>query len=205
MLIDLSVQQLLEVVASDRPVPGGGSVSALTGAFGANLAIMYANLSFNKPYYQALNEAIKQSFHMAHAELQEVSKQLQLLVDEDANAYQQVMDAYRLPKATTEEQEYRKQQIALANAKAIDAPYQTMKIALKGLTQLDKLLPYGNPNAKSDLGVAAILLDSALQGAKLNVLINLTSDLDPLLVEVNKLAVNSQELKQQIIQQLNTN
>jgi len=202
MLIDLSIQQLLEAVASDRPVPGGGSVSALAGALGANLAIMYANLSFNKPYYQALNEAIKQAFQDAYIELQEVSVQLQLMVDEDASAYQQVMDAYRLPKATTEEQEYRKQQIVIANTRAIDAPYQTMKLALKGLNQLDKLLPYGNPNAKSDLGVAALLLDSALQGAKLNVMINLTSDLDPLLVEVNKLSEISTRTREEITKNL---
>jgi methenyltetrahydrofolate cyclohydrolase len=202
MLIDQRVNELLAAIASDQPVPGGGSVSALVGALGANLAIMYANLSFNKSYYQALDETIKQQFRNAYNQLQEISQKLQQLVDDDAKAYQQVLDAYRLPKATEDEIRIRKTTIQLANQQAIATPYQTMNQALEGLKLLEFLLPYGNPNAISDLGVAAILLDSAIKGAKLNVMINLTEQDTELGNIITDMIQNSEELKQQILNKI---
>ena len=104
MLTNLKVNEFLEKTASGTPVPGGGSVSALSAALGASLAEMVANLTIGKKGYEAADAEMKD----IGAKLQDLRKKLALEVDKDSDAYRGVLEAFRLPKDTAEEKEQRR-------------------------------------------------------------------------------------------------
>jgi glutamate formiminotransferase/formiminotetrahydrofolate cyclodeaminase len=164
----MSVRGFVNETASDCAAPGGGSISALTGAMGAALGTMVANLS-----------AIKKGWEDRVGEFSPWAEQGQLLkdklvalVDEDTRAFDAIMSAFGLPKDTAEQVVIRKQAIQDASKYATEVPYRTMQTAYECLPLLKQMAEHGNPNSLSDVGVGALCIKTAVRGAWLNVLIN---------------------------------
>lgn len=175
MLIELKLDEVMNQIDSNSPAPGGGSVSALVGAYGVCLARMYAHLSIEKKKFLALDETLQHEFIETFHELTQFRKDLCDAADLDCSAYDQVMKAYKLPKTNAEEIALRNQAIKQATYVAIESPYAIMEESLKAMRLCEKLIDNGNKNAISDLACGIIFLDAAVQGAGLNVQINLSS------------------------------
>jgi len=172
-LTDLSLTAFLDEIDSNSPAPGGGSASALAGALAASLAKMVGALTIGKKKYETLAEECKQEFVSALQMMGEIKEDLHRAIDRDTEAFNQVMDAYKLPKSTEEEKAFRHQQIQKATLLAIASPEMIATAAQKGLKTMEIILKVGNKNTLSDMGVAVLLFSSALEGAILNIKINL--------------------------------
>lgn len=170
-LTQKSVSDLLAAFRSSEPTPGGGSASALSGAVGASLLAMVANL----PKPQATSEEDLAALQRAGARCTDLALQLERLVDKDTDAYDLVVGAYRMPKATDEEKAARTAGIQTALKAATDAPLEVMRRCAEALGFADAVGRLGNANAASDVKVAVALLGAGLAGAHENVEINLGS------------------------------
>lgn len=171
MLVELSIQDFSRVLGSDSPAPGGGSVAALSGALGADLLCMVCSLSIGKPgcepYGEDLSEVLVKAKHL--------SKSLLNRVDRDTQAFNAVMAAFKLPKATDEEKRKRSDAIQKGYHDAVLSPLEIARECIEVLTLADKILGKSNLNALSDLGVAAQQANAGVEGAIMNVRINLLS------------------------------
>jgi len=170
-----SFEDLLTAFGSDAPTPGGGTAAALAGAMGAALAEMVASLTLSKEKYAAVHEAVRPIAGLARRTRQE----LQRLAREDSDAYDGVVAARRLPKDTPDQQRVRDRKTSDATRLAAEVPMRTARAAARLLAVLPDLARKGNPNAASDAGAAALLLESAVHAALLNVAINLGGIEDP--------------------------
>jgi len=168
-LTELSVRELVARLASDAPVPGGGSASALAGALAAALVNMVVELTAGRSE-AAEHEAALAEIGLAAASLR---SELTRLVDADAAAYTSVIAARRLPRGSDLERDARRVQLEAAIREATRAPLATARCASDVLELAARLAPIGNRNAISDVGVAALLAAGAIRGAILNVRINL--------------------------------
>ncbi len=174
-----TIQDFLSQTASNSPVPGGGSISALNGAIATALAEMLANLTIGKKNYTEVEDKMKTT-------TQEMSHQRNLFfedIDRDAQAYKLVMDAFKLPKETDEEKSKRSNQIQEATKHAAIIP---MEIAQRAFTLLDNIAyttRNGNKNAVTDGCISMMTCRTAVLGALLNVRINLGSILDTAFVD----------------------
>ena len=167
-LVNMSVRGFVNETASDCAAPGGGSISALTGAMGAALGTMVANLSaIKKGWEDRVDE-----FSPWAEQGQLLKDKLVALVDEDTRAFDAIMSAFGLPKDTAEQVVIRKQAIQDASKYATEVPYRTMQMAYECLPLLKQMAEHGNPNSLSDVGVGALCIKTAVRGAWLNVLIN---------------------------------
>lgn len=175
MLIQKTVTEFIEQTGSDSPTPGGGSVSALAGSLGSALAKMVGELSFGKKSYEALDENIKEEFTKNHKELVDKIEQLKSIIDEDSSAFDEVMIAFKLPKETDEEKKARSEAIQKGYKHALEVPKKCADLCLEVLELQKVFANYGNINAITDIGVGALLAYSGLEGALLNVKINLLS------------------------------
>lgn len=175
MLIKNTVEEFIKEAGSDSPTPGGGSVSALAGSLGAALTTMVANLSFDKKSYKELNDDIKIEFDKNYKELLKLTDDLKSIVDEDSTAFDGVMAAFKLPKETEEEKSIRRDAIQKGYIKAMEVPNRCADLCLKTLKLQKVFADYGNINAITDVGVGSLLAYSGLEGALLNVKINLLS------------------------------
>ena len=164
-----SFADLLTAFSSDAPTPGGGTAAALAGAMGAALAEMVAALTLSKEKYAASHEAVRPIAGLARRTRQE----LQRLAVEDSDAYDGVVAARRLPKDTPDQLRVRDRKTSEANRLAAEVPMRTARSAVRLLGALPDLARKGNPNAASDAGAAALLLETAVHAALLNVGINL--------------------------------
>ena len=167
--MELPVRDLIERLATSEPVPGGGSASAMAGAIGAALVHMVVELTVGRPGSEGHEEALTR-IGTGSAGWQ---SELLNLAEVDATAYDAVVRARRLPRATDRERELRAFQVAAALREATRAPLATARAASEVLGLAELLAPIGNRNAISDVGVAALLAGAALRGAALNVEINL--------------------------------
>jgi len=169
MLVKLSVQEFGEVLGSDSPAPGGGSVAALSGALGAELVSMVCRLSVGKaelePFRQELAGTLKEATSLSESLLKRV--------DLDTEAFNGVMSAFRMPKATDEEKAKRTEAIQRGYRDAIQSPLGIARECLQVLMLAERLVRKSNPNALSDLGVASQQAYAGLEGAIMNVRINL--------------------------------
>ena len=170
-LVSITVDKFVDEVSSDSPAPGGGSVAALAGSLSAGLSAMVANLTVGKKGYEK-----------AWTELSEVAEQAQAIkdrlvraVDEDTDAFNGVMAAMRLPKGTPEEQAARAAALEAGYQSAARVPLETAKTCLEALQVALVVAEKGNTNSASDAGVAALMARAGVEGAVLNVLINLGS------------------------------
>lgn len=167
----LTVTRFTEALASGAATPGGGSASALSGALAAGLVAMVARNTAANPDYADRAAELDQ----IAADAERLREELVGLVDEDAAAFDRVMAAFRLPKDTDELKAARSEQIQAAYKAAVEPPLRVCRDALAVLELAEQIVEQGNPNAVSDAGVAALLAASALEGAALNVEINLGS------------------------------
>ncbi|MDP5171075.1 MAG: glutamate formimidoyltransferase [Bacteroidia bacterium] len=170
-LVQMNLREFANLTASDAPAPGGGSVSALVGAVGVALGTMVTNLSANKRGWEdRLDE-----FNPWGKKGQALKDQLLLLVDEDTAAFDKVMESFRLPRKTEEEKAARKEAIQTATLYAAEVPLRIAKTAGEAYPLLQAMADIGNPNSITDAGVGALCVHAAIQGAILNVRINIES------------------------------
>jgi len=170
-LTDRTVADLLAAFRSPDPTPGGGSASALAGAVGASLLAMVSAL----PKPKAVEDDDVLRLRLAGNRCRALAEQLTALIDRDSEAYETVVAAYRLPKATDDEKAVRVAQIQGAMRAAIEAPLDVMRACHEAIAQGHVVTDLGNPNASSDVQVGFELLRAGLLGARLNVDINLAS------------------------------
>ena len=159
----------IDDLASGEPTPGGGSAAALAGALGAALAAMVARLTTGRPRYAAVEGQMQAALETAEA----LRAQLTRLVATDAAAYEEVRAAYRLPKSTQAEQAARAAAIQDALKAASRTPLDTMEACLAAMRLGRQVVQLGNPNAATDGAVGVLLAHAGLQGAALNVQVNL--------------------------------
>lgn len=169
MLAHKTVTELLDAFSAPEPTPGGGSASALAGAVAASLLSMVAGMPKTKTGTPAEREALD----AMRPSLASLRAALVDLIDRDAAAYDMVVDAYRRPKSTEEEKTARKAAIQRAMRVATDVPMETARAAAQLVSHGRIVAECGNPNAKSDVGVAMSLAMTAYSGARMNVEINL--------------------------------
>ncbi|HTM04440.1 MAG TPA: cyclodeaminase/cyclohydrolase family protein [Vicinamibacterales bacterium] len=164
-----SIADLLDSLASADPAPGGGAAAALAGAMGVSLLLMVA--SMNKTRTGAPEEMT--DLAAAAARLRLVRDELTTLVATDPEAYRQVLTAYRLPKASADEQAARRSAIASAMRAATDAPLHTIRACVSALRESVLITSVGNPNAITDAAVGVHLLIAAVRSGAMNVEINI--------------------------------
>lgn len=170
-LISMNLSDFADETASESPAPGGGSISAYVGSLGASLAGMVANLSSHKRGWDNRWEEFSN-----WAEKAENSKNLLLkLVDADTKAFNEIMNAFSLPKSTDEEKKTRSKAIQDATKFAIEIPFKVMETAFESMETIKAMAEIGNPNSVSDAGVGALCARTAIRGAYLNVKINSAS------------------------------
>ncbi|MBS1685599.1 MAG: glutamate formimidoyltransferase [Bacteroidetes bacterium] len=167
-LINMKLNAFADETASESPAPGGGSISAYVGALGISLGTMVANLSSHK---KSWDDRWKEFSDWAEKG-QQYKDKLLALVDEDTRAFNKIMDAFGLPKATDEEKKSRKQAIQDATRYAIEVPYRVMQLSYDSMAVIKAMAETGNPNSASDAGVGALCARTAVYGAYLNVKIN---------------------------------
>ena len=170
-LTDKTVKDLLVAFRSPDPTPGGGSASALSGAIGASLLAMVGAL----PNARTEDDEDVLRLQTSGHRCSELAEQLTALVDRDSEAYEMVVGAYRLPKATDTEKSARSARIQQALRAAIEAPLDVMRSCTEALTHGAVIAKLGNANASSDVQVGLELLRAGLRGARLNVDVNLDS------------------------------
>lgn len=168
-LIDLKLKEYLDILLSDAPAPGGGSVSALAGAQAAALMGMVCDLTTGKEKYADFHETCK----VAKVKADLLYRGFAEGIDRDTEAYNLVAAAFKMPKDTDEEKAARRKAIADGTLEATKVPFSVMKMADEGLELAKKLTGSINPNTASDLGVAVLNLITCMKGAWLNVKINL--------------------------------
>lgn len=170
-LTDLTCTGFAEETASESPAPGGGSISAYMGALAAALGTMVANLSSHKAGW---DDRWKEFSDQADRG-QELMQRLLHLVNEDTEAFNRIMDAFKMPKSTDEEKAARAAAIEDATLYATRIPLSTMEAAAETFPLLESMARTGNPASVSDAGVGALAARSAVLGAQLNVRINAAS------------------------------
>lgn len=169
-LVRLNLRQFCNETLSDSPAPGGGSVAALMGALGASLGGMVANLSAGKRGWEE-----KLPFFSEWAvKAQQLKDELLCLVDEDTAAFNKVMAAFGLPKDSPEEKAARMKAIQGANEYAAEIPLKVMETASRSYDLLKEMAEKGNPASISDVGVGLLATRACIEGAGMNVRINLS-------------------------------
>jgi len=167
-LINLNLSDFADETASESPAPGGGSISAYVGALGVSLGTMVANLSSHKPGWDERWEEFSDWAEKG----QKIKEELLKLVDEDTNAFNKIMSAFRLPKTTDEEKKARTEAIQAATKYATEIPFKVMQLSYSSLEIIKAMAEKGNPNSASDAGVGALCARTAVMGAYLNVKTN---------------------------------
>ena len=167
-LVQKNLIDFANETASESPAPGGGSISAYVGALGISLGTMVANLSSHKVGW---DDKIDYFSDIAD-QGQKFKDTLLDLVDADTHAFNKIMDAIRMPKASDEEKAARKSAMHAATVGAIEVPLKVMKVSLDSMNILKEMAENGNPNSVSDAGVGALCARTAVEGAALNVKIN---------------------------------
>ncbi len=180
-----SLEKYLADAAAGQPTPGGGSASALAGAVGTSMACMAANFTVGKKKFKHVEGRVSELLEKCDA----ARKALLRYVDEDVAAYTHVSGAYSMPKSTPEEKAARGAAIQDALKIAMGTPINVFCACAEVLGTLDELADLGNPNLISDVGVAAALVLGALDGAQLNVEINLAYLKDEALVASTRAAL----------------
>ncbi len=179
MLVKSSLEEFNQILGSSSPAPGGGSVAALSGALGANLISMVCNLTVGKDEYKIFQSMLVESLERA----QFLSNKLLERVDLDTMAFNDVMAAYKMPKDTEDEKIARSNAVQAGFKGAVKSPLGIARECLEVLKLAENLLGKSNNKALSDLGVAAQQAGAGLEGAVMNVRINLPSIKDQDFVE----------------------
>ena len=208
LLMNMTLEKYSDVLASNEPAPGGGSTAALSGLMGASLTMMVVNLSVGKKSYEALDEAIKQKFIEDFKRVEGLKSELVRLVDEDTAAFNKFMEAMKMPKDTDEQKKVREEKMQKASIYALQIPLETAEKCLGILQNQEVIATYGNKNAVSDVGVGALMALAGLEGAVLNVKINLPGITDESIkneatAKYEKLLIDGARLQKTIMEIVN--
>ncbi|MBQ2895872.1 MAG: cyclodeaminase/cyclohydrolase family protein, partial [Oscillospiraceae bacterium] len=169
LLVERTVRDFVDVMASNEPAPGGGSASALCGAQGAGLIAMVCALTEGRKKYAEYEETVKAVRERAEA----IKAQFVDVIDRDTEAFNAVSAVFTMPKDTDEEKAARKAAMQAALKGCTLTPYEMMELSTEALELAHSILGKFNATAASDLGCAALNLRSAIQGAWMNVRINI--------------------------------
>lgn len=175
MLATTSIEEFAARLASREPAPGGGSAAAVSGLLGVSLLEMVLNLTIGRPDFTDQADFLAQK----QAELAALHVKVQKMIDADATAFNQLIAAFALPKATAEEKEARSQAIQTATKKASEVPLELAGLGLQTLQIAGTLIGKINPHAASDLLVSALSSHAAVMSALMNTAINLPGLKDP--------------------------
>jgi len=167
-LVDLTVSDFAEETAGESMAPGGGSISAYVGALGVSLGTMVANLSAHKAGWDDKWEY----FSEWAVKGQDYKNRLLFLVDEDTNAFNKIINGFRMPKKTAEEKLARKNAIESATKYATEIPFQVMETSFNSMEVMREMCYNGLQNSLSDAGVGILCAKTAVTGAYFNVRIN---------------------------------
>ncbi len=178
-LADLKTSEFVDLLASDAPAPGGGSAAALEGALGAALTAMVCSLTVGKKKYADVQELVE----AAQKKALDLKARFVDVMDRDTEAFNVVSAAFGMPKGTDEEKAARSAAIQEGMKGCTKTPFEMMELAVETLELTASILGKSNDSAASDLGVSALSLRAAIQGAWLNVLINIGSLKDKELAE----------------------
>lgn len=170
-LAELKTAEFVDLLASDAPAPGGGSAAALEGALGAALTAMVCGLTVGKKKYAEFQELAEE----AQKKALDLKARFVDVMDRDTEAFNVVSAAFGMPKATDEEKAARSAAIQKGLEGCTKTPFEMMELAVETLELTASILGKSNDSAASDLGVSALSLRAAIQGAWLNVLINIGS------------------------------
>jgi methenyltetrahydrofolate cyclohydrolase len=174
-LVYQPVLGFIEQVASKAPAPGGGSVAALSGALGSALLVMVTNLTIGKKNYVGVAER----FTELRGTLENLRAELTARIDDDTNAFNRLRAAGKLPERDDIEKSAKEKEMAAASDEAVRIPQSTMQLCLAALEFAPEVAENGNVNCVSDAGTGAEMLLAGLEGAALNVLINLSGATSP--------------------------
>lgn len=194
MLKNLTIIEFLEQTASAEPLPGGGCTAALNAALAASLTEMVANLTIGRKEFQAVEDEMQKIAQTAA----DLRKKLQNDIDNDAQAYQEVLAAFKLPKKTGEEKKQRSRTIQQAFKTAATVPLSVARDALKIMDLAFRAITAGNQNAVTDGLVGVLAARSAALAAAYNVKINLSAIKDT--VFVAELTREIEELERHVLE-----
>ena len=169
--MEMTVRDFQSALASSSPTPGGGTAAAIALGQASALTIMVCDLTLGKDKWQEGWDGANSALSTAVRAMSRAG----LLADEDSDAFDGVMDSFKLPKETDEQKSTRRLAIRNATLIATQKPFETAQLALSLLSVLPELATSGNANAVSDVGVAGLLASAACTGALFNVDINLES------------------------------
>lgn len=169
MIKDQPIQQFLDDLASKAPTPGGGSAAAIMGAMGAALGSMVGNFTVGKKGYEDVDAEMRKILERCET----LREKLTGMVKADIDVFNQVMDAYGMPKDTDVQKADRSKAIQVALKDATDIPLTCAQVAAEVLRLCKPLAEKGNKNVISDAGVAVLAAEAALRSAALNVYINI--------------------------------
>lgn len=194
-LIDRSLLAFSDDLASERPVPGGGSAAAYAGALGAALCAMVLRISAKK------REELKPRI----TQLEDLHRDFLRLVDDDTAAFARVADAMKMPRASAEEKAARKERLQVGLLGAARVPLELAKTARRLLDACEQTMADASPATVSDVGVGALMAETALRGAALNVMINLAGlddagQVTALSLELDRAVEGSEEQRARILQ-----
>jgi formiminotetrahydrofolate cyclodeaminase len=200
-----SIVTFLDDLASERPTPGGGGAAAMSGAIGAALVSMVANLTIGKKNY----EAVWEDLEAVNAKAEALRAELIRAIEEDVVAFNSVMDAYGLPRGTDEEKAKRAASIQAALKDATLAPLRAVKACFEVIRLSAAAAEKGNLNVISDAGVAVLSANAGLRSAALNVFINAKAIKDrdfaeKQIAEVNALLAQAAETTEAVYQTVKT-
>ena len=169
MLRTKTIDEFTQLLASDAPTPGGGSVAALNGALGCALLEMVCNLTIGKEKFKE----VWLDLEPIRTELEHLREELVDSIDRDAKAYDMVSTAYKMPKEAEEEKAARKEAIQIALKTSAETPKATARYIHQALKLAGEVAEKGNPNVLSDAGVGTACLKAGLKSAIMNIAINL--------------------------------
>jgi len=170
-LASMKVNSFLSELASNSPAPGGGSVAALSGALGAALSSMVCNLTVGKEKYTDVQDEIKTTLRKS----EQIRKRLTKLIDEDTEAFNDVMNAFKMPKETEEQKKKRSFAIQEGYKTAAKVPLKTAQTCAEIIDVAKIVAEKGNVNSITDAAVSALMAKAGVKGAILNISINLGS------------------------------
>ncbi|SFF97439.1 cyclodeaminase/cyclohydrolase family protein [Sporolactobacillus nakayamae] len=199
-VFDQQIGQFIEAASSSAPTPGGGSIAALGAALGASMGAMVANLSTGPKFTQ-----VQTKMNEIAANLQKQIHDFECFAQQDMDSFSRFMAALKLPKQTAEERTERTAQLQSAAIQAAEVPLHLMRSCHDAMSILEDASNQFNKNVISDLGVAVISLDAAIQSAWLTVNINLSTIKDKTITKSyqeqgTKLISDAQKIKQHVME-----
>ncbi|MGH6842068.1 MAG: methenyltetrahydrofolate cyclohydrolase [Methylocella sp.] len=199
MTTNSSIATFLDELASERPTPGGGGAAALSGAIGAALVSMVANLTVGKKNYEAVSDDLK----AVNEKAERLRAELTRAIEEDVAAFDSLMGAYGFPRATEDEKAKRTAAIQAALKDATLTPLRAVKACFEVILLSAAVAEKGNLNVISDAGVAVLCANAGLRSAALNVFINAKAIKDrefaeKQIAEVNALLTRAAEMTESV-------